>query len=349
MAEVSRRCLDLGHEVDVVWADRFTTLVDLWLGNHVEAARTAEDAVQRAEEIGGRLPLIDALDCRAAVAAHCGREDDARRAARVAIDTGRAHGINFLTRAPTASLAFLEVSLGNYEAAAATLEPLLATFDPVHGTEIVVGGFLPDATEALAALGRPDEAEPLVAALEANGARLDRPWMLAVGARGRAMLLAARGDLDAATAAAQQAMAHHDRLPMPFERARTQLLVGQLHRRGRRKQVATQALEEAMSTFEAVDAPLWAARARADLARVNVAPTDGTALTPSERRVAEKAAAGLSNRDIAAELFLSPKTVEMNLSRVYRKLSIRSRAQLHNRLNPANFRENPGSPGPPSG
>src|SRR5262249_36830585 len=122
--------------------------------------------------------------------------------------------------------------------------------------------------------------------------------------------------------------------PMPFERARTQLLIGQLHRRSRHKQSATNNLEQALSTFETIGAPLWAARARADLARVNVAPTDGTGLTPSERRVAEKAAAGLSNRDIAAELFLSPKTVEMNLSRVYRKLGIRSRAQLHTRLNP---------------
>jgi DNA-binding CsgD family transcriptional regulator len=301
--------------------------------------------VQRAEEIGGRLPLIDALDCRAAVAAHCGREDDARRAAQLAIDTGRAHGINFLTRAPTASLALLEVSLGNYEAALDTLEPLLATFDAVHGTEIMVGGFLPDAIEALVVLGRLDDAEPLVAALESNGARLDRPWMLAVGARGRVMLLAARGDLDAATAAAQHAMEHHNRLPMPFERARTQLLVGQLHRRGRRKQAATHVLEQAMNTFEAVGAPVWAARARADLARVNVAPKDGTVLTPSERSVAEKAAAGLSNRDIAAAMFLSPKTVEMNLSRVYRKLGIRSRAQLHARLIAANSRENPDSDG----
>jgi ATP/maltotriose-dependent transcriptional regulator MalT len=332
LREITQRCLNRGNEVDVVWAAQFTTLVELWLGHCDEATRTADDAVQRAEQIGGRLPLIDALSCRAAVAAYRGREDDARRAARTAIDAACDNDITFLAIAPTASLAFLDVSLGNYEAAADILKPLLAEFDPLHGTELVVGGFLPDAIETLVALGRQDEAEPLVVTLETNGARLDRPWMQAVGARGRAMVLAARRDLDAATAAARRALQHHDRLPMPFERARTQLLAGQLQRHGRQRQAATQTLTEALSTFEAVGATLWAARARADLARINVAPTDGTGLTPSERRVAEQAAAGLSNRDIAAALFLSPKTVEMNLSRVYRKLGIRSRAQLHARL-----------------
>jgi DNA-binding CsgD family transcriptional regulator len=335
LAELSRRCEERGHEVDVVWAAQFATTVHLWLGQYREAARIAEDAVQRAEQIGGQLHLSDALNCRAAVAAHRGREDDTRQAARAAIDAARDNDINFMTIAPTASLAFLEVSLGNYEAAARVLEPLLAAFDPAHGTEIMVGGFLPDAVEALTALGRPDDAEPLVAALEANGARLDRPWMLAVGARGRALVLAARGEFDGATAAARQAMEHHDRLPMPFERARTQLLLGQLQRRSRSKQAAAGNLAEALSIFETVGAPLWAARARTEQSRADVTAAEGTGLTPSEQRVAERAAVGLSNRDIAAELFLSPKTVEMNLSRAYRKLGIRSRAQLHTRLNSA--------------
>jgi DNA-binding CsgD family transcriptional regulator len=344
LAALSQHCLERGQEVDVVWTNKFVTLVDLWLGRYSDAARSADAAMQRSEQIGGHLNLIEALTAQAAVSAHCGREDDSRRAARAAIDAARDNDINFLTIEPTASLAFLEVSLGNYEAAVATLEPLLAAFDPVHGTEIMVGGFLPDAIEALVAIGRLDEAELLVSALEANGARVDRPWMLAVGARGRAMILAARGDLDAAAAAAGQAIKHHDRLPMPFEWARTQLLVGQLQRRSRRKQAAAQALGEALNTFAAIGAPLWAARARAEVGRLHVAATDGTGLTASERRVAERAAAGLSNRDIAAELFLSQKTVEMNLSRVYRKLGIRSRAQLHARLNAVETRENPGSP-----
>jgi DNA-binding CsgD family transcriptional regulator len=152
--------------------------------------------------------------------------------------------------------------------------------------------------------------------------------MLAVGARCRSMWLGASGDVAAATAMAHQAMAEHDRLPMPFERARTQLLVGQLLRRQRQKDTASHAFREALQIFEELGAPLWADRARAELARSKVVPSSDLALTPSELRVAELAASGMTNRDVAAALFISPKTVEANLARVYRKLGIRTRAEL---------------------
>jgi len=335
LAALEQRCHERGTEVDVVWAAQFTTMVELWLGNYSEAARIADEAVTHAEQIGGDLPLIDALTSDAAVAAHRGHEDRARRAAHTAIDTAGGNDLGFQVIAPTAALAFLEVSLGNYQTALSVLEPLLSTFDPVHGTEIMVGGFLPDAIEALIALGHLKDAEPLIAALETNGIRLDRPWMRAVGARGRAALHAARGDLDAATNAVQQALRHHERLPMPFERARTQLLAGQLHRRRRHRQAAAATLSEALDTFDALGARLWAARAHSALSHAHTATTDATGLTAAETRIAERAAAGLTNRDIAAELFLSPKTVETTLTRVYTKLGIRSRAALSAALPPA--------------
>jgi DNA-binding CsgD family transcriptional regulator len=146
------------------------------------------------------------------------------------------------------------------------------------------------------------------------------------------MELAARGDVDGAVAAVTAAMAHHDRLPMPFERARTALLLGQLQRRQRRKEAAAATLREALQTFEGIGTVLWAQRARDELARVNVRPTRDQGLTPSERRVAELAASGMSNRDIAATLFISIKTVEANLGRVYRKLGVRGRVALARRL-----------------
>jgi DNA-binding CsgD family transcriptional regulator len=152
--------------------------------------------------------------------------------------------------------------------------------------------------------------------------------MLAVGGRCRAMLSAALGDADAATESAERAMAQHDRLPMPFERARTQLLLGQLHRRQRRKDGAATALAAALDCFEALNTPLWAERARAELARVTPSARNGAVLTPSERAVAELAGTGMNNRDVAASLYISPKTVEATLTRVYRKLNIRSRAEL---------------------
>jgi DNA-binding NarL/FixJ family response regulator len=142
------------------------------------------------------------------------------------------------------------------------------------------------------------------------------------------MWLAAKGDIAGAHRMAQQAMTDHERLPMPFERARTQLLVGQLQRRQRQKETATATFRTALTAFEEMGAPLWADRARAELARTNVTPSRGLTLTPSEQRVAELAASGMTNRDIAAALFISPKTVEANLARIYRKLSIKSRAEL---------------------
>jgi DNA-binding CsgD family transcriptional regulator len=177
-------------------------------------------------------------------------------------------------------------------------------------------------------IGRHADAVPLIEELERNGARLDRPWMLAVGARCRSMWLAATGDVVAATQMAEQAMAEHDRLPMPFERARTQLLLGQLQRRQRQKISAGATLREAQRAFDELGTPLWADRARAELARAKVAPTHDLALTPSERRVAELAASGMTNRDVASALFISPKTVEANLARIYRKLGIKTRAEL---------------------
>jgi DNA-binding NarL/FixJ family response regulator len=233
-------------------------------------------------------------------------------------------------------MGFLEVSLGNYGAAATTLEPLLTLpfLASPESTEICVAWFFPDLIESMIALDRLADAEPLIDRLERNGRRLDRPWMLAMGARGRAMLLAAQGDFDAASAAAQDAMAEHDRLPMPFERARTQLLVGQLQRRTRQKELAATSLGEALRAFEQFGTPLWAERTRAELARVNVGSRQ-SGLTPSEQRVAELAASGMTNRDVAAAMFISPKTVEANLSRIYQKLGIRSRAELGQRMSEA--------------
>jgi DNA-binding CsgD family transcriptional regulator len=240
------------------------------------------------------------------------------------------------------SLGFLEVSLGNYAQALSTLQPMLEIFDTLPGTEIMTAMFVPDAVEAMVALGRAADAEPLVEALEHNGNRLGRTWMIAVGARCRSIWLAAQGDVAAAARIAQNAMAEHERLPMRFERARTQLLLGQLQRRQRQKEAASTTLREALREFDEIGTPLWADRARAELARVNVVPSRDLTLTPSERRVAELAASGMTNRDVAAALFISPKTVEANLARIYRKLGINSRAELGRIVGDIDYVDKPG-------
>jgi DNA-binding CsgD family transcriptional regulator len=113
----------------------------------------------------------------------------------------------------------------------------------------------------------------------------------------------------------------------PFERARLLLALGRARRRAKQRKQAREALAQALQIFEQTGRPGWADTARAELARCGVRAADG-ALTVSERRVAELLAQGMSNREIAAAAFISPKTVEANLARIYRKLGIRSRAQL---------------------
>ncbi len=326
---IRRRCLENGEEGEHVFIAFQVVLNAIWRGDFVEANLVAEDAMERARQLGGDIAMFVAHTLRAQLAAYAGHESVARQAVSAAVEIGHRTGSFRLAERAITALAFLEVSLGNYEAALAAAGPLLSKFDPEsRSTEIVNAAFLPDVVEALVQLGRLAEAEPLIDALERNGRRLDRPWMLAVGARGRSMLHAARGDLAAASLAAQRAMVEHDRLPMPFERGRTLLLLGQLQRRQRSKEAASVSLQEALDIFESLDTLLWVDRARTELARANVGQRQTGQLTPSEQRVAELAASGMKNRDVATALFISPKTVEANLARIYRKLGIKSRAEL---------------------
>jgi DNA-binding CsgD family transcriptional regulator len=335
MAALRRRCTDHGQEYELLMSSVWSVHLEIWRGDFHAAAAVAEDSIDRARLLGG-VDVADRYRINSSiVAAYAGRVDEARDDAARALVVWQRKGNPFLGAWQTMNVGFLEVSLGNYGTAVATLEPLLESpfLAAPESTEICVASFFPDLIESLIALGRLRDAEPLIERLERNGRRLDRPWMLAMGARGRAMLLAARGDLDAASAAAQDAMTEHERLPMPFERARTKLLVGQLHRRRRQNKLAAATLEETLTAFEQLGTPLWAERTRAELARVHVGP-GRSGLTPTEERVAELAASGMTNRDVAAALFISPKTVEANMSRVYQKLAIRSRAELGQRMGP---------------
>jgi DNA-binding CsgD family transcriptional regulator len=326
MQSVRLRCIEHGAEVDLMAVTGYCTLIEMWRGNFAEAAQLAQDTIEQAEQVGGSRAF--ALTVRATVAAYTGREDDARADAAAALTIARQCGSPRLAEWPSMSLGFLEVSLGRYAEALSTFQPLLENLDAMPRTQITTAMYIPDAVEAMIALGRDADAERLIEDLEHIADRLGRSWMVAVGARCRSMWLAAQGDVAAAHRIAHDAMTEHERLPMPFERARTQLWLGQLLRRQRQRDAARATFREALEAFDAMGTPLWADRVRAELARVKVAPTRNLTLTSSERRVAELAASGMTNRDIAAALFVSPKTVEVNLARVYRKLGIRTRAEL---------------------
>lgn len=226
---------------------------------------------------------------------------------------------------------FLELSLGDPAAVDRVLGPPARQLTAVSGDPCVFV-FLPDEIEALIALGEHDAAEAYLAPFERLADRHDRTWAVAVAARCRGALEAARGARGEALAAFDRALDAHALAGMPFERARTELLAGETHRRFKQRAAARALLGRALSTFESIGVPLWAARARAALERVGGPSVGGDPLTGTERRIAELAASGLSNREIADRAYLSIKTVESNLTRVYRKLGVRSRVGLANAL-----------------
>jgi DNA-binding CsgD family transcriptional regulator len=157
---------------------------------------------------------------------------------------------------------------------------------------------------------------------------LDYPWAQATAARCRGLLLTARGDNDGALAALGEALDHHERSPQPLERGRTLLALGTVQRRAKHRGDARETLRQGLELFDALGAALWAEKAAAELARIPGRGRASGELTETERQVAELVTAGLSNREVAATMFVSVRTVEGNLSRIYAKLGLRSRTEL---------------------
>ena len=149
--------------------------------------------------------------------------------------------------------------------------------------------------------------------------------------RCQALLSAARGEAEQALGVLRQIVGQPGS-ECPFEAARSRLALGQVYCRAGYKGLASEALNTAASTFEKLGTPRWAERARAEAGRVGLQPATGT-LTATERRVAQLVGAGRSNQETATELFMAVKTVEANLTRIYRKLSVRSRTELANHMN----------------
>ncbi len=199
--------------------------------------------------------------------------------------------------------------------------------------EPAIDDWVPDAIEVLSTRGDHVAAAALTELWEERGRALDYPWVLAVGARCRAVLHAAADDHPAAVDAGEEALEHHSRSAgLPFERARTLLVLGVALRRVRRRADARRTLEEALAAFERMECRTWAERAREELARIGGRAASKGDLTPSERRVVDLAAGGASNKEIAATLTVSVHTVEAHLSHAFVKLGITRRAQLAGRL-----------------
>ncbi|MFL5959673.1 MAG: AAA family ATPase [Gaiellaceae bacterium] len=295
-------------------------IVATWAGDLGGAAELAERMLDAFGQHGGD-PEAGAL-WRAYVDAYAGRVEAVREAAAKANP-----GEPIVTALWSRCLGLAELAAGETVSADRHLTEALEVFERVAFREPAIWRVDGDAIEAALAVGDVDRAQRLLARFEERAARSRIPWSLAVSARCRGLVLAARGELDAAAEALEHALAEHERCPMPFERARTLLVQGRLQRRLKRKREARLSLDEARELFACAGAERWLAQVDDELARVAVrrAPEE---LSATELRIARLAADGLSNRAIAEQVFVSVKTVESNLKRAYRKLGISSRAQL---------------------
>ncbi len=145
----------------------------------------------------------------------------------------------------------------------------------------VIAVFVPDEVEALIALGEVEKAGKLLSHFERKANAVGRHWAVAVATRCRGLLHAALGDLDAALAALEQSLRAYQALELPFERARCLLEIGRVQRRRKQKRPAREALLSAARAFASLGTPVWAARAQAELRRVNVRQA-ASGLTPTE-------------------------------------------------------------------
>jgi DNA-binding CsgD family transcriptional regulator len=187
----------------------------------------------------------------------------------------------------------------------------------------------PDLVEALVVSGDLDEARAVAASLAELAEGRDHPWGLASAMRCQAMVSLATDYDEYGVGLLLDAADSYAACGLRFDQARSLLFLGRAQRRYRKWAAARRSLGEAAEIFDELEAEGWAAQARAELDRTGGRrPASAGELTPTERRVAELAAAGFSNKQIAAELVVSVYTVQKHLSHVYAKLGVRSRTQL---------------------
>jgi DNA-binding CsgD family transcriptional regulator len=326
--ELLDRSRDRGDESSPPTVLSHLAQVECQLGDLESARRHALEGQEASEQSGQHTLFAHNLALEGLVEAELGRAEHARRTTLRALELVPATGSSHAELLATRALGQLELALGDAEAAAARLGPAVAFIRQEAIGEPGVVPFVVDQVEALVELGRRDEAVELLDWHEGNARRLERASAVAACLRCRGMLAAQSGELDAALADYEEALEWHAKGTLPLERARTLLALGAAQRRAKRRREARETLEEALGVFEGMGAALWAERASAELRRISGRAASPGALTPAEERVAALVAEGKTNREVASALFLSERTVEGHLSRVFAKLGVRSRTEL---------------------
>jgi DNA-binding CsgD family transcriptional regulator len=331
LRELIHRSQELGDEGSLPYLLVVLGQWECTVGAYEAAHARAVEGQELARQSGQRAILVYCLGLQALVDAHRGRVESARAAALEALAHVAETGGRPAEMLARSALGNLDLALGSPAAALEWVEPLVEHVRRAGFGEPSAMG-VGNQIEALIELGRRDEAMELLDWYEGHARRLKRASAMANCLRYRGLLAGQDGELEAAVAAFEEAAEWHAKVELPLDRGRTLLALGVTQRRLKRRREARATLEEALAVFERIGAALWADRARSELKRISGRAATPGALTPAEERVAALVAEGKTNKDVAAALFLSERTVEGHVSRIFGKLGIRHRTEIASAL-----------------
>jgi DNA-binding CsgD family transcriptional regulator len=324
--ELHGRAVELGDESSLPYLLGHLALFEFRAGAWQAADEHLDEALQIARQTDQQNHQLSLQAWRAVLDVHLGRSATAEQLALRIIAEAEARVLPIYADVARWALMLLAIANGEPDAA-------LAAFNgqqrPDRGLdEHVLFRHYGDAAEALIMVGDLGAAATTIRRWRARAAALDHAVAGPGADRCAGLLAAADGNVGRGLRLLERAVARGRTVPEPFELARSLLALGTLQRQAMQKRAAAATLGEALHLFERLPAPLWVERTRRELARIGGRRVDSGALTGTEQRVAALVAAGRSNAEVARELVLSTKTVEWNLSKVYRKLGVRSRAEL---------------------
>ncbi|MGH3498254.1 MAG: AAA family ATPase [Nocardioidaceae bacterium] len=328
LAETAELAETLGDVVSLSGTLAHRSELALWTGRWSQADEWASQAAELVQQSDQLARLAFATSGRLLVAAHRGDADGARALSHAALDAARGASDSWAEALVYAAIGFNELSAGRPAAAVNALRRTDSYMSLCQITEPRQWRHLGDYVEALVMTGDLETAANRLGQLERWSVASGTAWPRLMATQARGLVVEQQGDRPAAIQALEEAVDLSAGLPLPFVRARTQLMLGTVLRRSRSKRRARQLLDEAAAGFDRLGAATWAARAHGEVARIGGRTSSGDTLTATEQRVAAMVADGLSNKEVAAALVITTSTVEAHLTRIYAKLGVRSRAEL---------------------